>query len=189
VQDALRSGRLAEARLVEAAERTARLAVAADPNSPVDRAVLDGLASRCLELLGSLPVLHRPLVIECRTRPGIASGELPWCLIDELTRLVDGVDGLVVDGPVDGIELQRRAEGRSLVVLVRDPDRETWQHQFIDLAAQHPDAVLVDAGWPAPITPGMPVLRTRGIAPGLLRAAAAILARQSAPLRREVDPV
>ncbi|MDQ1735546.1 MAG: beta-N-acetylhexosaminidase [Pseudonocardiales bacterium] len=189
VQDALRSGRLAEARLVEAAERTARLAVAADPNSPVDRAVLDGLASRCLELLGSLPVLHRPLVIECRTRPGIASGDLPWSLIDELTRLVDGVDGLVVDGPVDGIELQRRAEGRSLVVLVRDPDRETWQHQLIDLAAQHPDAVLVDAGWPAPITPGTPVLRTRGIAPGLLRAAAAILARQSAPLRREVDPV
>ncbi|MDT4973135.1 MAG: beta-N-acetylhexosaminidase [Pseudonocardiales bacterium] len=189
VQDALRSGRLAEARLVEAAERTARLAVPADPGSPVERAVLDGVASRCLEVCGSLPELHRPLVVECRTRPGMASGDLPWSLIDELARLVDGVDGLVVDGPVDGIELLRRADGRSLVVLVRDPDRETWQRQLIDLTAQHPGGVLVDAGWPAPFNPGTPVLRTRGIAPGLLRAAAATLARQSAPRRREKDPV
>jgi beta-N-acetylhexosaminidase len=119
----------------------------------------------------------------------MASGDLPWSLIDELARLVDGVDGLVVDGPVDGIELLRRADGRSLVVLVRDPDRETWQRQLIDLTAQHPGGVLVDAGWPAPFNPGTPVLRTRGIAPGLLRAAAATLARQSAPRRREKDPV
>jgi beta-N-acetylhexosaminidase len=179
VQDALRSGRLAEARLVEAAERAARLAVAADADSPVDRAALGGVASQCLEVLGSLPVLDRPLVVECRTRPGMASGELPWSLIDELTQLVDGVDGLVVDGPVDGVELLRRAAGRSLVVLVRDPDRETWQRQFIDLIAQHPGGVLVDAGWPASTNHGTPVLRTRGIAPGLLRAAATTLARQS----------
>jgi beta-N-acetylhexosaminidase len=178
VQDALRSGRLTEARLAEAAERTARLAVAADADSPVDCAMLDGVASRCLEVLGSLPVLHRPLVVECRTRPGMASGALPWSLGEELARLVDGVERLVVDGPVDGIELLRRADGRSLVVLVRDPERETWQRQLIGLAAQHPGGVLVDAGWPAPITRGTPVLRTRGIAPGLLQAAAATLARQ-----------
>ena len=185
VQDALRSGRLAEARLVEAAERTARLAAAAgsvaDAGSPVDHAVLDGIDSKCLEVIGSLPALHRPLVVECRTRPGAASGELPWSLIDELAGLVDGVDGLRVDRPVDGGELLRLAAGRSLVVLVRDPDRESWQRQLIDVAARHPDAVLVDAGWPMPAIPGTPVLRTRGVAPGLLRAAAATLARRSAP--------
>ncbi|MEO6501926.1 MAG: glycoside hydrolase family 3 N-terminal domain-containing protein [Jatrophihabitantaceae bacterium] len=182
VQDALRSGRLAEARLVEAAERTARLAVAGEAGSPIDRATLDAVASRCLEVIGVLPALRRPLVVECRTRPGVATGELPWSLIDELAVLIDGVDGLRVDRAVDGSELLRLAEGRSLVVLVRDPDRETWQRQLLDLAAQHPDAVLVDAGWPMPATPGTPVLRTRGVAPGLLRAAAVTLARQSAAL-------
>jgi beta-N-acetylhexosaminidase len=189
VQDALRSGRLTEARLVEAAERTARLAVAADSRSPLDHALLDGVASRCLEIRGSLPVLHRPLVIESRTQPGMASGELPWSLIDELTPLVADVEGLLVDGPVDCAELLRRAAGRSLVVLVRDPDRETWQRQLIELTAQHPAAVLVDARWPASIGVRTPVVRTRGIAPGLLRAAAAILAEQSAPRRLEMDPV
>jgi beta-N-acetylhexosaminidase len=192
VQDALRSGRLAEARLGEAAERTARLAVTQPigaAGSPVDRAVLDGIARTCLEVIGTLPALYRPLVVECRTPPGMASGELPWSLVDELAGLVEGVEGLLIDGPIDGSELLRLTDGRSLVVLVRDPDRETWQRQLIDLAARHPDAVLVDAGWPMPAPHGTPVLRTRGIAPGLMRPAAATLARQSAPRRREVDIV
>jgi beta-N-acetylhexosaminidase len=139
-------------------------------------------------VIGSLPVLNRPLVVECRTRPGMASGELPWSLADELAGLVDGVEGLLVDRPVDGEALLRLADGRSLVVLVRDPDRETWQRQLVELAARHRGAVLVDAGWPTPAPAGTPVLRTRGIAPGLLRAAAAILARQAAPRRREGHP-
>lgn len=190
VQDALRSGRLTEARLADAAERTARLA--APPSTGaldglVDRPALDGIAARCLEVIGALPALHRPLVVECRTRPGMASGDLPWSLIDELAAVLDGVEGLRVDGPVDADELLRLADGRSLVVLVRDPDRETWQRQLIEVAARHRESVLVDAGWPMPAIPGPPVLRTRGIAPNLLRAAAATLA--SAARRREVDPV
>jgi len=176
VSDALRAGRLTEDRLAEAAERTARLAAAGNAGSPVDAALLAGVEARCLEVLGSVPALRRPLVVECRTRPGVASGELPWSLIDELAALVDGVDGLRVDAPGDAAELLRRAEGRSLVLLVRDPDRESWQHLLIEAAAGHPEAVLVDAGWPMPVPAGLPVLRTRGIAPGLLRAAAAVLA-------------
>lgn len=183
VQQALRSGRLAEARLAEAAERTARLA-ALRPSSGID-ATVPGVAARCLEVIGQLPVLHRPLVVECRTRPGMASGELPWSLADELAGVLDGVDGLRVDGPVEATELLRLADGRSLVLLVRDPDRETWQRGLIEVAAGQPGAVLVDAGWPAPAPAGLPVLRTRGIAPDLLRAAAATLA--SATRRPELD--
>jgi beta-N-acetylhexosaminidase len=112
----------------------------------------------------------------------MASGELPWSLIDELTGLLDGVEGLRIDAAMASDELLRRADGRSLVVLVRDPDRETWQQQLIEVAARHPGAVLVDAGWPMPVPPGLPVLRTRGIAPGLLRAAATVLAGESAVL-------
>ncbi len=186
VRDALRTGRLTEARLVEAAERTARLAAGGDAGIAVDQVALDGIEAGCLEVIGSVPALHRPLVIECRTRPGVASGQLPWSLIDELVPLVDGVDGLRVEHPLDGAELLRLAEGRSLVLLVRDPDRETWQRQLIEAAARHPGAVLVDAGWPAPVPPGLPVLRTRGIAPGLLRAAAATLAGR--PVARQPEP-
>lgn len=183
VQDALRSGRLSEARLVEAGERTARLAVTR-PGSAVDSVLPDGIAAECLEVIGRLPALSRPLVVECRTRPGMASGELPWSLIDELAAVVDGVEGLRVDGPVDAEEVLRLAEGRSLVVLVRDPDREPWQHRLIEVAAGQDGAVLVDAGWPMTALPGLPVLRTRGIAPGLLRAAAATLTSASHELDR-----
>ncbi|MBV9821095.1 MAG: glycoside hydrolase family 3 protein [Actinobacteria bacterium] len=179
VQDALRTGRLAEARLVEAAGRTARLAVPA-AGGPVDRALLDGTEARCLEVLGTLPALDRPLVVECRTRPGMASGELPWSLAGDLAELLDGVEGLSVHRAPDAAELARLAEGRSLVLLVRDPDRETWQRELVRVAAGRPGAVLVDAGWPFAGPPGLPVLRTRGVAPGLLRAAAAVLAGRTA---------
>jgi beta-N-acetylhexosaminidase len=40
----------------------------------------------------------------------------------------------------------------------------------------HPAALVVDVGWPAPLPEGLPVIRTRGVAPGLLTAAAELLA-------------
>jgi hypothetical protein len=62
------------------------------------------------------------------------------------------------------------------VLVVRDPQRATWQQPMIDAAAAHPRAaVVVDCGWPAELTP-VPLVRTRGVAPALLRAAAHTLA-------------
>ncbi|MDT4914319.1 MAG: hypothetical protein QOC66_3447, partial [Pseudonocardiales bacterium] len=64
----------------------------------------------------------------------------------------------------------------TLVVVVRDPLRHEWQDALVAAALAHPSAVIVDIGWPTEIPAGVPVIRTRGIAPGLLAAVADRLA-------------
>jgi beta-N-acetylhexosaminidase len=195
VQAALQDGRLSEERLMDAAERTARLAVLGAPAAArgFDRQAVAQAAARCLEVDGVLPPLRRPLVIECRTPGGIASGELPWSLAKPLAELVPDSESIEVTGPIDSAELLRRAEDRSLVVLVRDPDRVPWQQQLLELASRHPNSVVVDAGWPTELRApdearlDLPVVRTRGIAPGLLSAAAELLATRSAAATPETD--
>lgn len=155
---AVDEGRLDEDRVVDAAARTAALAAPADP-TPV--AVPDAAS---IEVVGHLPRLRRPLVVECRTPGGMASGELPWSLGTHLAALLPGTDTLRLDGPV---ELPR---GRDLVVVVRDPDRVRWQRAMLPSAT-----VVVDCGWPAALS-DRPTIRTRGIAPGQLAAAARALA-------------
>jgi beta-N-acetylhexosaminidase len=68
-----------------------------------------------------------------------------------------------------------RADGRSLVVVVRDPARHHWQHAVLEAASAVDDAVVVDIGWPTE-EPDVPTIRTRGAAPMLLGQAAALLA-------------
>ena len=173
VEQALRSGRLSEERLAEAARRTAELARGPEHVGSMP----SELADRCLEVLGTLPVLHRPLVVECRTPGGMASGTLPWSVGDPLARLVPGTEVLPVDAPPPDLAL--RAAERSLVLVVRDPQRRPWQDELIAVAARHPSAVIVDAGWPADLPSVRAVIRTRGIAPGLLAATARVLAGAS----------
>jgi beta-N-acetylhexosaminidase len=57
-------------------------------------------------------------------------------------------------------------------VVLRDPVRHPWQRRLLQL----PAAVVVDVGWPSDIPVDLPVIRTRGVAPGLLAAAAERLA-------------
>jgi beta-N-acetylhexosaminidase len=164
---ALESGLLDRARLEDAARRTAALARPA-PSADVPT-LDDGVAARCLEVRGRLPELRNPLVVECRPPGGMASGELPWSL------------GLPLADLIAGTEIVRTTEAvhltgdRDLVLVVRDPARATWQQPMIDAAAHHARAVVVDCGWPADIA-GVPVIRTRGVAPALLQAAAHTLA-------------
>lgn len=175
VAEAIRSGRLARDRVESAAHNTAALATPGRPYVEVDVDLLATVPARCLEVLGALPSLHDPLVVECRPPGGMASGELPWSLADPLAALLPGTEALPVHaaGDIDG--LAERAAGRSLVVVVRDPARHPWQAGALAAARRHPEAVVVDVGWP---TEGaaLPTIRTRGVAPVLLRAAAALLA-------------
>ena len=172
---ALDSGRLTLDRLEEAARRTAELATLGDPGAAGDDQTLADLGRRCVEVTGRLPRMSAPLVVECRPPGGMASGELPWSLADPLAELVAGSQALDVTGPVDPTALLARAGGRTLVAVVRDPDRHEWQRTVLDAAAAHDSAVVVDVGWPSLLPPG-PLLRTRGISPQLLGAAARILA-------------
>lgn len=172
---ALDAGVLTLDRLHQAAARTAALAAAADRNVAFRAEVVDGLAARCIEICGALPPLTRPLVIESRSPGGMASGELPWSLAEPLAVRIPGTEAWAVDGPIDPLLVAQRAAGRSVVVVVRDPDRHGWQHDIVRAALALPGAVLVDVGWPA-VLPDAALVRTRGIAPGLLVAAAEVLA-------------
>jgi beta-N-acetylhexosaminidase len=175
VQAALDAGWLTAARLEDAARRTAALARWAPTGPPADRKAIELAPARCLEVVGPLPRLERPLVVEARPPGGMASGELPWSLAEPLARCLPDVEAVAITG-ADGLDaLADRASGRALVVVVRDPHRHPWQRALVDLAGRHPGAVLVDVGWPAPDLPA-PLVRTRGVAPGLMVAAARLLA-------------
>lgn len=176
VEEALRTGQLTIDRLAAASRRTAELAAAGDPTTGYDEATAAGAAARCVETIGTLPALHAALVVECRPAGGMASGALPWSLAERLSPLLPGTDVLSASGPLEESEVLGRAAGRSLIVVVRDPSRHGWQQSLIQAARRHPAAVVVDVGWPSEYEPGVPLVRTRGVAPGLLAAAAELLA-------------
>ncbi len=167
VEGALRDGRLTDHRLADAAARTRALA---SPPSAV-HAPMPEVAGRCPEVHGALPELSRPLVLECRTPGHDAAGAVSWSVGVPLADLVPGTDVVAVTAPVGHL-----SPDRSLVVAVRDPHRHRWQHELIAAAARHPCAVVVDVGWPVDLDERVPVVRTRGIAPGLLAATARLLA-------------
>jgi beta-N-acetylhexosaminidase len=178
VTEALSSGRLSRERLDDAARRTAALTRLGDPTVGGDPAVLAGLGPRCLEVIGRLPRLRAPLVVECRPPGGMASGELPWSLAEPLAELVPGTEAVAVTPSLDATAVEMlaaRAAGRTLVAVVRDPARHAWQAAVLDAARRHGDAVVVDVGWPTE-QPDVATIRTRGVAPLLLRAAAQRLA-------------
>lgn len=177
VQAAVESGALAYERLVDAARRTAALAAPGRPDGPrLSGSERSALAARCLEIGGTLPRLNRPLVVECRPVNGMASGVLPWSLAEPLVSRCPGAEVRQVDGPVPVDELVAAAAGRTLVVVVRDPLRHPWQVSALRVAERAESAVIVDVGWPAELPARVPFVRTRGIAPSLLTAAAEVLA-------------
>lgn len=78
VLEAAHTGRLSPDRLAAAARRTAALATAGDPSAGYRAATVAEVAGRCVEVTGRLPRLNRPLIVECRTPNGVASGSLHW---------------------------------------------------------------------------------------------------------------
>jgi beta-N-acetylhexosaminidase len=181
---AVRSGRLTLERLTDASIRTAALAGGVVQSATADAAIVVAAAARCIEIEGELPIVRRPLVLECRSPNGVATGELAWSVAEPLASLIPGTEAVYVERDVDPFEMARRADGRCLVAVVRDVGRHAWQHSVVaaaTVAARTGDAVIVDVGWPSHIETNasdrrMPVIRTRGISPALLDAAARMLA-------------
>jgi beta-N-acetylhexosaminidase len=119
-------------------------------------------------VVGTLPRLVRPLVVEARPPDGMASGALPWSFGAALAERVPGIECLRVTAEGPAVP---PASGRTLVAVLRDPVRHPWQHALLAGAD-----VVVDVGWPAELPRDAPLVRTRGVAPGLLAAAADMLA-------------
>ena len=149
--DAVRGGRLPESRLVDAAERVreaTRWARAVEPGGPVDASVGREAADRAVVVEGAGAVLPGALVVELAPEPGMAAGALPegpgdWFAgavpASEVVRLHDATLGRALEA----------ADGRQLVVVVRDAYRHAWQRDALaGLLAAAADAVVVEVGLP-----------------------------------------
>jgi beta-N-acetylhexosaminidase len=173
VAEALATGRLTHDRLADAAARSATLATPARTGAAVSPVPAAGM--RWVEVRGELPMMHRPVLVECRTPNGVATGELPWSLATRLAQLSPGLETVTIDAAPEARAVLGAVHDRTVVLVVRDPMRHGWQREL--LAALAP-ALIVDVGWPMDDGYAGPLIRTRGIAPGLLDTAARLLAER-----------
>ncbi len=144
---AVRSGRLPESRLAEAAERvrgTAAWASRGGSGERVGREVGRDAADRALRLVGETSLTGPPLVVELEPEPGMAAGRLPETPGDWFRNVVPEA------------EIVRSAEaasasvnGRQVVVLTRDAHRHEWVRRAIEeLVDRAAGAVVVELGLP-----------------------------------------
>ena len=148
IVSAVRSGRLREARLVEAAARVdgLRLRPSSSPAPTTDQ--LAG-ARRAVTVEGTLPDLRGAAVVSIATRANIAVGDAVW--------------GLPADDFLDPTQPDRWPAGQGpLVVQVRDAHRRPEVGALVGgLAATRP-VVVVEWGWPGPYDDRAPRICTRG---------------------------
>lgn len=143
---AVGDGRLPLSRLEEAAAHVAELR--AWFGSGTAAAVEEGIgldaARRAVSVTGATNPLRDPLVIEIDTPPTIAVGDVPWGLdlpTAETVRLKPA--------DADPDTLLRRADGRSLVVVVKDAHRYTDSRDLVTaLVSARPDATVIEMGLP-----------------------------------------
>ena len=173
---AVRSGRLAEERVAEAAEQVAavcRWASPADARAAGRSAGADA-ARRALEISGEVAVGGPILVLELVPEANIAAGEALHGLADFLP------DAAVVrlrEAPSDVAALIAQHAGRRLVVVARDAARHPWQQAAMAAVAKlRPDAIVVETGIPGRFQDGAATIVTHGAGRANLAAAAEALA-------------
>ncbi|MCX4746808.1 glycoside hydrolase family 3 protein [Kitasatospora sp. NBC_01287] len=188
---AVRSGRLPEERLADAAERVrslgswARLAsfgtgaAQAAPTEP-DLAVGLRAARRALLVTADpaqpfTPVTERPYVASFSPEPNIAVGDVtPWGVAGMLAERFPGTrvrsvspEDIAAPGELDELVAAtvREAEGRRLVLVVRDLHRHEWMAAALRLLlAARPDALVVEMGVPQAAPVGALHIATHGAA-------------------------
>lgn len=174
--EAVRSGRLAESRLAEAAGRTAtlggrragRAAGAGDAGGGLAALGLDA-ARRALRVLGDVRLGAAPTLVELDPAPTIAVGRTAWGLAGLLPGALErrlGPDDPVPPLPAD----------RSLVVVARDATRVNWVGRAVGaLLAARPDAIVVEMGLPGPAPAARGWVATGGASRASALAAAELL--------------
>jgi beta-N-acetylhexosaminidase len=164
---AVRGRDLAEARLVEAAGRVARLhrLPAPDPD-PLSEAEAVALAARAITITGELPDLAGAHLVQVDTPASIAVGNVSW-----------GLDGGIVIDPADpspGLARLCERNGRRVVLVqVRDATRCPGFDGIMAAMRVWGRPVVIDYGWPTP-TP-TPTVFTRGASAATTVALAALL--------------
>jgi beta-N-acetylhexosaminidase len=177
---AVGEGRLSPARLEEAAERVAALAVS-EPYvaSPSADGFAAGLAAakRALRVEGTLPLaLEGAVVVQLEPPSTVAVGDVPW----GLAPYVPGVERLTSASASNGLAdaIAARAAGLPVIVVSRDTHRHPWARTLVEaLAARHSAVVLVEMGWPGAWRPEgvLAYVATYGAARANARAAAEVL--------------
>ena len=150
---AVKAGRLTEHRLAEAAGRVDALVVWRSEQKPAaaaDRHVGLVAARRAIKADGPVRIGDDATVVQVDWMRSIAAGKVLWGLARPIAQRGVRVTPVEVhDGTVDLGGLLTRAEGQSLVLVVRDLHRHAWQSDLADgLLAQRPDAVVVEMGLP-----------------------------------------
>jgi beta-N-acetylhexosaminidase len=148
--DAVRTGRISEGRLVEAAARVLEVAVWTAERageSGVDRDAGRAAARRALRSEGDVQLDRPALVVELVPEVGMAAGRLSQLPGDWLGEVIPAADVRRFDeGNVDP---DLAVDGRQLVVIVRDAHRHAWERAAIDaLTARAPDAIVIEVGLP-----------------------------------------
>jgi beta-N-acetylhexosaminidase len=171
IVEAVRSGRLAEERLQQAAAAVRRAAAVPLGSEVADVSVGVAAARRALRVDGSVALAKLPFVLELAPEANIAAGE--------------ALHGLAAILQAPGERLHAQGDvappgDRPLVVVVRDAGRHPWQQELASrVLASRPDAVLVETGvpgWRPPQGAGYVVTHGAGRA-NLEAAAAALLGR------------
>ena len=172
IVSAVRSGRLAEERVAEAAERVAAVCRRASPTAAgaAGREVGAEAARRALESSGEVAVAGPVLVVDLVPEANIAAGEALHGLAD---LLPDAVAVQLREAPRDLAALLAQHDGRRLVLVVRDAALHPWQQVTVAAATTlRPDAIVVETGLPGRYSIGSVSISTYGAGRVNLAAAA-----------------
>lgn len=184
--DAVRTGRLPEERLAEAAGRVQALRgwVLDTASSPVLYGSAADAARRAVTVHGDVTLTAPPLVIELDDDPSMAAGPIPWGVGRHLVdRLPGTVLARVTASTADLSAVLAALPSRRLVVGVRGVRRRPWQVAAVQAArAARPDLIVVDHDVnPLPEVLGEHYLLTHGAARVTAEAAAERLAAALTP--------
>jgi beta-N-acetylhexosaminidase len=151
--DAVRTGRLDEGRLREAAARVgevsrwaSRVATDRRESSEVGAAA----ARRALETYGRLALSRPALVVELCPEPSIAAGETGRGFGETLRSRLPGTEVIRLrEAPDEARRVLDGHDGRQLVVALRDAHRHAWQRSTTQsLLSAASDAIVVETGLP-----------------------------------------
>ena len=150
---AVDSGRLSEHRLAEAAGRIDALAAWRSHQAgaaAANRGIGLVAARRAIKADGPVRIGDDATVVEVEWMRSIAAGRVSWGMAKPLARRGVRVTPVEVrDGSIDLGQILARAQGHSLVLVVRDLHRHAWQANLADaLLARRPDGVVVEMGLP-----------------------------------------
>ena len=148
--EAVRSGRISEERLADAATRVRRLASWAserdEPHQPDHEAGL-AAARGALRCEGETRLTRPALVVELEPEVGMAAGRLSQKPGEWFRAVVPDTELRRFDAGAFDPELD--VDGRQLVVIARDAHRHEWERDAIEaLAARAPDAIVIEIGLP-----------------------------------------